>query len=107
MSNPDFLKNPEQIQISQYDQNRLRDLEIDTINAIQEDGSHSRRPIWNRGLIVQVVKPGDRPDQKRFPRLVIGAGTSRRYLSYVVEVKKPSGNADHYWPLTKNLKRVS
>jgi len=47
MSSPDFVKDPEKIEISQYDQTRLRDLGIDTINAIQDDGSHSRRPFWN------------------------------------------------------------
>ena len=41
------VTDPGQVKISQHDQSHIRDLEIDTINAIQEDGSSSRRPNWN------------------------------------------------------------
>jgi hypothetical protein len=47
MSNPDFVKDPEKIQISQFDQRQIAELALDTVYAIQEDGSQSRRTLWN------------------------------------------------------------
>lgn len=37
----------EDVQISPYDQNQLRSLEITSVSAIQDDGSSTRQVIWD------------------------------------------------------------
>ena len=53
------------------------------------------------GMIVEVLPPGDRPDEDRFPRLYRGAGCgmSRRHESYVVRTDE----GKIYWPVVSKL----
>lgn len=44
---PNIVTDTETIRISEYDQTQLRNLEINSINAIQEDGSSTRQVLWD------------------------------------------------------------
>lgn len=56
------------------------------------------------GVVVAYIAPGERPDQFYFPDLHkgVGCGYGRAVESWVVRVGKR-----HYWPVSKNLRRVA
>jgi hypothetical protein len=78
MSNPDFVKDPEKIQISQYDQRCIHDLALETIYAIQEDGSHSRPAFWNLDQVFRMGFPavgrGEAEGQQHPPAQAVNEG---------------------------------
>lgn len=44
---PILVTHKDEVKISAHDKSTLRNLEIDAINGLQEDGSSTRRVIWN------------------------------------------------------------
>ena len=57
------------------------------------------------GVVVDVVKPGKRPDfRSSFPSLK-GCGYSRNHESYVVAVKTAKSQK-HYWPRVSALRVI-
>jgi hypothetical protein len=69
----DFAKElqPDDVKISTYDKNQLKSLEIDSIYAIQENGSSTRQVIWNLEKAFQMgftaVNRGEAVDGQAHP----------------------------------------
>ena len=62
--------------------------------------------IEKTGKVVEVVKPGRRPDIARYKTLGnTGPGRSRTHESYVVAVKKPK-SYKLYWPRVSALRVI-
>ena len=60
--------------------------------------------LEKEGVVVDVVKPGKRPDFSRYPSLK-GCGTPRPHESYIVAVKTAK-SIRHYWPRVSGLRVI-
>jgi len=60
-----------------------------------------------RGVIVEIVPAGGYVDKVKYPHLAKKSGMSRDTVSYIVKVDDRNTSTSYYWPLVKNLKRVS
>lgn len=58
------------------------------------------------GAVVEVLRPGQRPDREKYPSLYTGAGVggAREHVSYVVQVQEGKAKPKFYWPLVKHLR---
>ncbi len=60
--------------------------------------------LEKEGVVVEVVRPGRRPDPARYKTLR-DIGLSRKHESYVVAVKTAK-SVKHYWPRVSGLRVI-
>ncbi len=71
-------------------------------NTVEWSSQARGYKVTKRGVIVEVIPAGTRPDGEKYPNLA-KAGSSRNHVSYVVKVNAQRSSGVFYWPRAKDL----